>query len=75
MEGYPDPKLIVFLMEGTWHTYRQIFMDGRGHPRTWTPPGRRLTASGKNTLVVDTVGFNDKFWLMGPATRNTESYM
>src|SRR5882762_9706116 len=37
MAPYPwkivqTPKLIVFLFEGSVHSYRQIFMDGRGHP-------------------------------------------
>src|SRR5271163_5000435 len=37
MAPYPwkivqQPKLVVFLFEGNIHSYRQIFMDGRGHP-------------------------------------------
>jgi hypothetical protein len=28
------PKEIVFLVEGNVHTYRQVFMDGIGHPHT-----------------------------------------
>src|ERR1700674_491133 len=27
------PTLVVFLFEGNIHSYRQIFMDGRGHPK------------------------------------------
>src|SRR3979490_1864145 len=43
MAPYPwkviqTPKLIVFLMEGNMHTYRQIFMDGRGQPKDLDPP-------------------------------------
>ncbi len=68
MAPYPwkivqTPNLIVFLIEGNMHTYRQIFMGG-SHPKdldpTWYGDSR-----GKwdgDTLVVDTIGFNDKFW-------------
>src|SRR5580704_19379178 len=36
MAPYPwkivqTPKLVVFLYEGNIHTYRQVFLDGRGH--------------------------------------------
>ena len=58
------PTLIVFLYEGNMHTYRQIFMDGRGHPADMDPAwyGDSIGKWEGNTLVVDTVGFNDKSW-------------
>ena len=42
MAPYPwkivqQPTLIVFLFEGNIHSYRQIFMDGRGHPARSRP--------------------------------------
>jgi hypothetical protein len=57
---------IFFLFEGNIHSFRQIFMDGRAHPPadeldpTWF--GHSTGKWEGNTLVVDTVGFNDKFW-------------
>jgi hypothetical protein len=55
---------IFFLFEGNIHSYRQIFMDGRKHPvdpdPTWY--GHSIGHWEGSTLVVDTVGFNDKFW-------------
>jgi hypothetical protein len=44
---------------------RQIFMDGRGHPKGLGPTymGHSIGKWEGNTLVVDTVGFNDKTWL------------
>jgi len=54
------PKEIVFLVEGNVHTYRQVFMDGSGHPKDLDPTwfgDSRGTWQG-DTLVVDTVGFN-----------------
>ena len=68
------PKLIVFLIEGNMHTYRQIFMDGSGHPKDLDPTwfgDSRGTWQG-DTLVVDTVGFNDKFWFDGIGHPHTE---
>jgi hypothetical protein len=45
--------------------YRQIYLDGRAHPKdfgpTWT--GHSVGHWEGDTLVVDTVGFNDKSWL------------
>ncbi len=69
MAPYPwkimqTPKLIVFLFEGNIHTYRQIFLDGRGHPKDLEPTwyGHSIGKWEGDTLVVDSVGFNDKFW-------------
>jgi hypothetical protein len=69
MAPYPwkivqTPKLIIFLYEGNIHTYRQIFMDGRPHPADPEPTwyGDSIGKWDGDTLVVDSVGFNDKFW-------------
>ena len=45
--------------------YRQIFMDGRGFPKEMTPAwlGYSTAKWNGDTLVVDTVGFNDQTWL------------
>jgi len=55
---------IYMLWEANIHSYRQIFMDGRKHPvdpdPTWY--GHSIGRWEGDTLVVDTVGFNDKFW-------------
>ena len=52
------------LFEGNIHSYRQIFMDGRKHPADLDPTwyGHSIGWWDGNTMVVDTVGFNDKFW-------------
>jgi hypothetical protein len=59
-----DPTHIYFLFEGNIHSYRQIFMDGRKHPADPDPTwyGHSIGSWDGDTLVVDTVGFNDKFW-------------
>jgi hypothetical protein len=58
------PTHIFFLFEANIHSYRQIFMDGRKHPDDPDPTwyGHSIGRFEGNTLVVDTVGFNDKFW-------------
>jgi hypothetical protein len=59
-----DSDHIYFLFEGNIHSYRQIFMDGRKHPADPDPTwyGHSIGSWDGDTLVVDTVGFNDKFW-------------
>ncbi len=55
---------LFFLFEGNIHSYRQIFMDGRDHPEdleaTWY--GHSVGHWEGDTLVIETVGFNDLFW-------------
>jgi len=55
--------LIVILYEGILG-YRQVFMDGRGHPEDFDPSwlGHSIGWWEEDVLVVDTVGFNDRGW-------------
>jgi hypothetical protein len=59
------PTHVFFLFEGNIHSYRQIFMDpNRKHPADPDPTWYG-DSNGKwdgDTLVIDTVGYNDKFW-------------
>lgn len=64
---YPTHKRathIFLLWEGNIHSFRQIFMDGRQHPADPDPTwfGHSIGQWEGDTLVIDTVGFNDKFW-------------
>jgi len=58
------PTHIFKLEEGNIHSFRQIFMDGRKHPAELDPSwfGHSIGSFEGDSLVVDTVGFNDKFW-------------
>jgi hypothetical protein len=58
------PTHTFFLFEANIHTYRQIFVDGRKHPADPDPTwyGHSIGHWEGSTLVVDTIGFNDKFW-------------
>ncbi len=58
------PSLLVILFEDA-PGFRQIFLDGRAHPAdpnpTWV--GHSVGRWEGETLVVDTVGFNDRSWI------------
>jgi hypothetical protein len=57
------PTHYFILFEGNIHSYRQIFMNAK-HPADPDPTwfGHSVGHWEGNTLIVDTVGFNDKFW-------------
>ncbi len=59
-------SLLVILFEDN-PGFRQVFLDGRGHPSNWDPAwmGHSLGKWEGDVLVVDTVGFNDRSWLGG----------
>jgi len=58
------PGLLVFLFE-SFHSYRQIFTDGRPLPQDREPAwfGYSVGKWEGDTLVVNTVGVNEKTWL------------
>jgi hypothetical protein len=68
------PTHIFILHEGNIHSYRQIFMDGRKHPEELDPTwyGHSIGRWEGDTLVIDTVGFNDKWWFDRKGTPHTE---
>jgi len=59
LRQFPDEVLLLFDQD---HLVRRIYMDGRGHPdgysNTWM--GHSIGKYEGDTLVVDTVGLNDK---------------
>jgi hypothetical protein len=57
-------RVYIFDIGGP-HTYREIYMDGRTHPNDVTPTyyGHAIGWWEGDTLVVDTVGFNEGFWM------------
>jgi hypothetical protein len=70
----PDLQRVFVLDEGGPHTFRTIYMDGRSHPTDFTPTayGHSIGWWEGDTLVVDTVGFNEKFWLDRRGLPHTE---
>jgi hypothetical protein len=61
----PEIKRLLIFDIGGPHTYRTVYMDGRSHPRDLTPSyyGHSIGWWEGDTLVVDTTGFNEGFWL------------
>jgi len=59
------PAVIAILWEGNVPGIVQIFLDGRDHPKNLDPSwmGHSVGRWEKDTLVVDTVGYNDRSWL------------
>jgi len=60
-----DSQELMFLQVGAPHSWRRVFMDGRNHPANPEPGwfGHSVGHWENDTLVVDTVGYNDKFWM------------
>ncbi len=62
----PERQRILILSGGGPRSYRTIYLDGRAHPdpdfyvRTFF--GHSVGHWDGDTLVVDTVGFNERFW-------------
>jgi hypothetical protein len=56
-------RIFIFYEEG--HFWREIWMDGRALPRNPDPTymGYSVGKWTDETLVVDSIGFNDKTWL------------
>ncbi len=58
---------IIVIFEGGAHVWREIHMDGRGHPQgdalNPTYFGHSVGHWEGDVLVIDTVGYNEKTWL------------
>ena len=69
------PILVIYLDEGNVHSYRQFFLDGRSHPKDLDPTwmGDSIAKWDGDTLVVDTIGFNDKTWLNGQGLPHSDA--
>jgi hypothetical protein len=82
---YPWTMAMSYTSRGLSHIYllheladagahRVVYMDGRGHPSDLIPTwlGHSIGRWQGDTLVIDTVGFNDKFWFDRRGTPHTE---
>jgi hypothetical protein len=82
---YPWKFAMSYTSRGLTHIYvlhetgdagahRVIYMDGRKHPADVIPTwwGHSIGRWDGDTLVVDTVGYNDKFWFDSRGTPHTE---
>jgi hypothetical protein len=62
LRQFPD---VVLLFYGDDHAVRRVYLDGRGHPASFKPTwmGHSIGRYDGDTLVVDTIGINDKSWV------------
>jgi len=69
------PEVIVILYESPNSPHRSIFLDGRQLPKDPNPTwlGYSVGRWEGDTLVVDSVGFNDEGWLDVGGNPQTES--
>jgi hypothetical protein len=65
---------IIIIFEGGGHVWREIHMDGRKHPENLNPTyfGHSIGWWEGDTLVVDTIGYNEKTWLDYSGYMHTE---
>jgi hypothetical protein len=68
------PSSTLFVYEGGAHVWRQVWMDGRAHPKDPNPNwlGHSIGRWERDTLVVDSVGFNDRTWMDDAGHPHTE---
>lgn len=60
----PDLSSLYIFDIGGPHTFRTVHMDGRTHPANPSPSnyGHSIGWWEGDTLVIDTVGYNEDFW-------------
>jgi hypothetical protein len=61
----PELQRVFIFDIGGPHTFRTIYVDGRSHPKNPQPSyyGHSIGWWEGDTLVVDTVGYNEGFWM------------
>ena len=70
----PEIQRIFIFDIGGPHTYREIYMDGRTHPANLSPSyyGHSIGWWEGDTLLVDTIGYNEGFWMDRRGSPTTE---
>ena len=63
--NFPELKQFIIFQTGGSHSFRTIYMDGREHPKDLPPSyyGHSIGHFEGDTLVVDTVGYNERMWI------------
>jgi hypothetical protein len=70
----PDIGRMYIFDVGGPHTFRIIYMDGRSHPKNLEPSnyGHSVGHWEGDSLVVDSVGFSENFWIDRTGLPHTE---
>ena len=71
----PEQKRIYITQTGGPHSFRPIYMDGRPHPTDMEPTyyGHSVGHWEGDTLVIDTIGFNERAWIDHRGLPTTEA--
>jgi len=70
----PEQERMYIFQTGGPHSFRPIYMDGRAHPKDSDPSyyGHSVGRWENDTLIVDTVGFNERGWIDAYGTPTTK---
>jgi hypothetical protein len=70
----PELERVYIFDIGGPHTYRTVYMDGRTHPTKLSPTyyGHSIGWWDGDSLVIDTIGFNEGFWMDRDGLPHTE---
>ena len=70
----PELQRVFIFDVGGPHTWRTVYMDGRTHPAGLEPSyyGHSIGWWEGDTLVIDSIGFNEGFWLDRDGLPHTE---
>jgi hypothetical protein len=71
---FPELQQILIFDIGGPHTFRTIYTDGKPHPKNLVPSyyGDSRGHWEEDTLVVETAGFNEGFWIDRAGSPHTE---
>ena len=71
----PDQKRLFIIDIGGPHTYRVVYMDGRPRPdEVPSSYGHSIGHWERDTLVVETTGYSERFWLDRTGLPHTTNY-
>jgi hypothetical protein len=70
----PELKRLYIIDVGGPHTFRIVYMDGRPHPEDLelSYHGHSVGRWAGDALVIDSIGFNERFWLDRAPVPHTE---
>jgi hypothetical protein len=70
----PELQKVFVVGVGGPHTWRVFYMDGREHPKDLDPSyyGNSIGHREGDSIVVDTIGYNERFWFVREGLPHTE---
>lgn len=70
----PELQRVFIIDIGGPHTFRTVYMDKRPHPDNLQPSsyGHSVGHWERDTLVIETIGFSERFWLDRTGLPHTE---